>query len=610
MSEKKPRKGKGQFKVKTPKTNPPQNNEDKIRQLAIEADRYLEEQNYEEAIKCYTKIIEIDPNHKYAHNDRGVYYYRLDRYKEAINNYNKVIELDPIDPYVYYNRGLSYYKLEKYDEAIIDYNKAIALDPTAPCNYGDRGLSYHNLGRYDEAISDFNKAIELDINTNTSPTYREVYFNRANLYNDLKDHKKAINDFNEAIDIDKKYKEAYNNRAGTYFNLGEFDKAINDYTDAINLDPTYTDFYNHRADNYFNLGEFDKAINDYTKVIELDSTYINTYFNRGLAYVNLKKYDDAIEDYNKVIETDPDFKDVYLNRALVYGILKKYDEALKDLTEGATYQVFFLLIGLYTEKKIDIDQVIDTIKAIINKQKNDSFESEKTNRDETTNEIIDIIKNKNGEQIDINPHTLYSYVPFDKNTIDTIVQGYKYANEIFDFNDPTDPTIKLIPETKEIIEILKNIRIACFSTSPLSTLMYSHYTDKHKGICIEYDFSDFDTENTSLLEVKYKEELKIDSKIFQIMMKSDNDINEEISFLDLFRTKHLNWEYEKEYRVITYDVDKIYRPIKAIYLGKDISDSDIKLIKTLIESRPIKLYQVALHEHNVFRLEAKEINIE
>ena len=549
MSEKKPRKGKGQFKVKTPKTNPPQNNEDKIIQLRAEVNRYLEEQNYEEAIKCYTKIIEIDPNFKEAYN----------------------------------NRGLAYYNLKDYDKAIDDYAKAIEIDVDNNFKevYKNRGLLYNLLGEYKKAINDYNKAIKLDVDNN----FKEAYNNRGLAYYNLKDYDKAIDDYTKAIEIDDKYKIAYLNRGATYDNLGKCEEAIIDFTKAIEIDPSFKNAYFNRGTTYDNLGKYDKAISDYTKAIEIDSNYNKAYFNRGLVYVRLEKDQESLEDFTLYVE----------------------------YTDLVIYKLYFLLIKLYKIKKLDGKQelynnkIADLIKKIINKQKNDSFKSKKTNRDETTNEIIDIIKNKNGEQINIDPHTLYSYVPFDKNTIDAIVQDYKYANEIFDFNDPTDPTIKLIKGTKEMTEIFKNIRIACFSTSPLNVLMYSHYTDKHKGICIEYDFSDFDTENTSLLEVKYKEELKIDSEIAQIMMKSDNDINEEISFLDLFRTKHLNWEYEKEYRVMTYDVDKIYRPIKAIYLGKDFPKDNIELIKKLIEDKDITLYQVALHEHNVFRLEAKEI---
>ena len=549
MSKKKPRKGKGQFKVKTPKINPPQNNLDKIRQLAIEADRYLEEQNYEEAIKYYDEIIRLDPENEAAYNNRGLAYTNLKNYAKAIIDLNKAIDLDPNYKYAHNNRGFLYNSLRRYDEAIIDLNKAIELDSDFKEAYNNRGISYAQLGNFTEAIIDLNKAIELD------------------------------SDFKGAY---KNLVSAYNNRGIYYNSLAKYDKAINDYDKAIELDLDFKEAYNNRGGAYHNLGDNDKAIDDYTKAVKLDPNYSKAYFNRGIVYVNLNDFKKSLEDFTLYIK--------YTNKVI--------------------YKLYFFLIGLYKTKKINKDKITDLIKKIINKQQNDTFESKKTNHDEKTNEIIDIIKNKNGEQIDINPHTLYSYVPFDKNTIDAIVQGYKYANEIFDFNDPTDPTIKLIGDTEEMTEIFKNIRIACFSTSPLNVLMYSHYTDKHKGICIEYDFSDFDTENTSLLEVKYKEELKIDSKIAQIMMKSDNDINEEISFLDLFRTKHLNWEYEKEYRVMTYDVDKIYRPIKAIYLGKDFPKDNIELITKLIEGKGIPLYQVALHEYNVFRLEATEIVFE
>ena len=200
-------------------------------------------------------------------------------------------------------------------------------------------------------------------------------------------------------------------------------------------------------------------------------------------------------------------------------------------------------------------------------------------------------------------------------------------------------------------EILKNIRIACFSTTPLNMLMYSHYTDKHKGICIEYDFTNFDEKNTTLLKIDYekelkidsenvqvvqvlmkstdntdkkisfldpfsvkpknrehKEEVKIDSRTSQITMRSNDGTNKDISFLDLFRTKHLNWEYENEYRVMTYGIDKIRRTIKAIYFGKDTSDADKELIAELTKNRSIKLYEVIVKKDNLFELDKREYN--
>ena len=714
MSEKKPKKGKGIYKNVESKINLPQNDEYKIRQFMAEAEKYYNDKNYEEAVKCYDEIIKIDSAFKDAYNNRGLSYKNLGRYEEAITDFTKAIEIDikvntnptykeaynnrgnlynnlgryeeavldfdkvielntnPTFKEVYNNRGFSYAKLEKYEEAVSDYTKAIEIDDKYIEAYNNRGISFAHLGDNEKAIIDFNMAIEIDIKVNTNPTYKEAYNNRGVSYYNLRDFNRAISDFDKVIEIDDKYIEAYNNRGVSYYDLRDNDKAMSDYTKAIEIDikvntnPTYKEAYNNRGNFYANLGKYeeaiidfdkaieidddykeaynnrgvsyydlrdnDKAMSDYTKAIEIDikvntnPTYKEAYFNRGISYDDLGKYEEAIIDFDKAIEIDDNYKNAYFNRGLAYANLEKYDEALRDFTlyinytDLVLYKVYFLLIKLYKTKKIDKNKIISTIKDIINKQTNDSFESKKINRDGKTNAIIDIIVDKDKNQIDINPHTLYSYVPFDKNSIDAIVQGYKYANEIFDFNDPTDPIVKLIGEKKdkeEIKELLKKIRIACFSTSPLNALMYSHYTDKHKGICIEYDFSNFnkkDTTTSTLLEVKYKEELKIDSEISQISMKSDDDTDKEISFLDLFRTKHLNWEYEKEYRVMTYDetdevnkVGKIYLPIKAIYLGKDFPQDNRKLITELIKGKGIKLYQVRLHEHNVFRLEAEEI---
>ena len=40
---------------------------------------------------------------------------------------------------------------------------------------------------------------------------------------------------------------------------------------------------------------------------------------------------------------------------------------------------------------------------------------------------------------------------------------------------------------EKVKETRNNTLISCFSKSWNSTLMWSHYGDKHKGICVEFD---------------------------------------------------------------------------------------------------------------------------
>ena len=53
----------------------------------------------------------------------------------------------------------------------------------------------------------------------------------------------------------------------------------------------------------------------------------------------------------------------------------------------------------------------------------------------------------------------------------------------------------------------ESIGISCFSEAPTNLLMWSHYADKHSGVCVEYDFSRmFSTvPNSLLLPVSYSE---------------------------------------------------------------------------------------------------------
>ena len=56
---------------------------------------------------------------------RGLSYSYKQEYDSAIKDYSKVIELNPQYDEAYYNRGIAYSDKQEYDSAIKDYSKAI-----------------------------------------------------------------------------------------------------------------------------------------------------------------------------------------------------------------------------------------------------------------------------------------------------------------------------------------------------------------------------------------------------------------------------------------------------------------------------------------------------
>ncbi len=54
---------------------------------------------------------------------------RFKRYDEALVCYGKVLELDPQNLETWHNKGNVLTKMERFDEALVCYGKALELDP-------------------------------------------------------------------------------------------------------------------------------------------------------------------------------------------------------------------------------------------------------------------------------------------------------------------------------------------------------------------------------------------------------------------------------------------------------------------------------------------------
>ena len=84
---------------------------------------------YQEAIRHYTKVIELNRGYVEAYYNRGRVYLNIEEYPRAIQDFNVSITLDPGNTEAYYSRGRAYLNIEEYPEAIRDFNKVLTLDP-------------------------------------------------------------------------------------------------------------------------------------------------------------------------------------------------------------------------------------------------------------------------------------------------------------------------------------------------------------------------------------------------------------------------------------------------------------------------------------------------
>ncbi len=117
--------------------------------------------NFIEAIKLFSKSIELQPEDYYSWYNRGIAKSMLNLYEDALPDFEQTVKLAPDYKKGYLNRGTTKKRLTDYDGALADYTYAIKLDFNYSDAYYNRGLVYDMLGKKDSACADFNKSNEL-----------------------------------------------------------------------------------------------------------------------------------------------------------------------------------------------------------------------------------------------------------------------------------------------------------------------------------------------------------------------------------------------------------------------------------------------------------------
>lgn len=160
-------------------------------------------------------------------------------------------------------------------------------------------------------------------------------------------------------------------------------------------------------------------------------------------------------------------------------------------------------------------------------------------------------------------------------------------------------------------DLRKEVKVACFTPHIEEILMWSHYSNSHKGYCIEYDIPD-DDDRAKLHKVNYDDKFP---EVSELLNK-----NNKKSIIDIACSKAKCWEYENEYRCVffTYNDDNesikrcceyfdFKRYITAVYIGTKASEKNVNAVMNIAKSENFKVYKMELSDKE-YRLIPREIN--
>lgn len=81
------------------------------------------------AIICYTKGLELDPNHPILYSNRAAAYLSKHKYDQALEDASKSISLNPSYMKAYHRKASSLREQSKFEEALSVVNEALTIDP-------------------------------------------------------------------------------------------------------------------------------------------------------------------------------------------------------------------------------------------------------------------------------------------------------------------------------------------------------------------------------------------------------------------------------------------------------------------------------------------------
>ncbi|MDO8733753.1 MAG: tetratricopeptide repeat protein [Elusimicrobiota bacterium] len=175
----------------------------------------------------------------------GLKAFNNEMYPEAIRHFTKSIDLNPINAEALNMRGLAYLSVGKSGDALTDFNKAIETDKKFVDAYNNRATIYAGKGKYNLAMADFNKIIELN------PDAPEPYYNIGLINQTKNDYTGSIKYFTQAINYSEKNPNAavYFARGYSFYAMEKYDEALKDFSAALKLNPqdNESDLYKKNA---------------------------------------------------------------------------------------------------------------------------------------------------------------------------------------------------------------------------------------------------------------------------------------------------------------------------------------------------------------------------
>ncbi len=209
--------------------------------------------------------------------------------------------------------------------------------------------------------------------------------------------------------------------------------------------------------------------------------------------------------------------------------------------------------------------------------------------------------------------TLYKYVPL-KYVTSILDNSRLYLNDGKTFNDPFE--LSVVDRKLGKLRYIEGLHILSLTNSPHKKLMWSHYAESHRGVCLTVEVPSRLVYPMCYSSQRVYENSDINKIIEKSTIKRKKNAQKNFALLPNKKkyayVKDKKWIYELEYRIVfdendesslIFEDDKWYMPVKVknIYLGVNFQQNELKCKTEILDAcvrNGIKITQMALAESN------------
>lgn len=289
---------------------------------------YFDENNLEKSREIFSQFPKTTENAEIL-NYQGLFALEDMNFVEAIKCFSKASSLNKNNPVYAYNLGNAYFFNGWMEEAQKAYAKAIYLAPDNMDYRYSLAYLYYEIKAFDKCKKEVDAILSSCRKHSGANVLKALLLNNENEFMQAK----AILEQNGTDDF------TLVSLGKTYCNLDMFEKAEKTIKQVIEKNPENLNYISDLADVYIKEKEFDKALELAQKSIELNPNFIYGYV-LGAQTAYLKKDFDKTKEYaQEALSLDMNCSDGYYYLSLVRFNEEDFDEAIECMKRAITYDV-------------------------------------------------------------------------------------------------------------------------------------------------------------------------------------------------------------------------------------------------------------------------------